>query len=386
MPVLKLILAARIQREFRPCICARIQTLYRSFLIYTVPMLFELPDHATLYQALINRDVRFDGQAFVGVTSTRIFCRLTCAARKPKADNCRFFDNVASCVQEGFRPCKRCRPLGKEAALEPAIDTLLEALKQNPQRRWQERDIRQMGFDPSTVRRAFKRYFGTTFLEIARLTRLREGFDTLSDGGNVMDAQVTAGFESSSAFRAAFIRLLGQTPAKFSGKEMLKADWIDTPLGPMLAVCDTSSLHLLEFIDRKALPTELKKLSKLVHGDLGIGRSAVTDQFEAELNDYFAGTSADFTTRLAYHGSPFTRGVWDELRKIPPGHTRSYSDIAGAIGNPNAVRAVARANGANQISLVIPCHRVIGADGSLTGYGGGLWRKQKLIELERQFI
>lgn len=349
-------------------------------------MLFELPDHATLYQALVNRDVRFDGQAFVGVTSTGIFCRLTCAARKPKAENCRFFDNVASCVQEGFRPCKRCRPLGKEAALEPAIDTLLDALKKNPQRRWQEHDIRQMGFDPSTVRRAFKRHFGTTFLEIARLTRLREGFDTLGEGGSVMDAQVTAGFESSSAFRAAFIRLLGQTPAKFTGKEILKADWIDTPLGPMLAVSDASALHLLEFIDRKALPTELRKLSNKVHGELGIGRYAPTDQVEAELDTYFSGTSAEFKTRLAYHGSAFTRSVWDQLRTIPAGQTRSYSDIAASIGNPNAVRAVARANGANQISLVIPCHRVIGADGSLTGYGGGLWRKQKLIDLERQFV
>ncbi len=349
-------------------------------------MLFELPDHDTLYEALVNRDIRYDGQAFVGVTSTGIFCRLTCAARKPKTENCRFFDSVATCVQEGFRPCKRCRPLGKEAQMEPAIETLLDALKKNPQRRWQERDIRQMGFDPSTVRRAFKRHFGTTFLEIARLTRLREGFDTLGEGGSVMDAQITAGFESPSAFRAAFQKLLGQTPAKFTGKELLKEDWIDTPLGPMLAVCDASALHLLEFIDRKALPTELQKLSKIVHGDLGIGRFDTTDRIENELNEYFGGRSAQFKARLACHGSPFTRSVWDVLRSIPPGQTRSYSDIAVAIGNPNAVRAVARANGANQISLVIPCHRVIGADGSLTGYGGGLWRKQKLIELERQFL
>ncbi|MFK8029356.1 MAG: bifunctional transcriptional activator/DNA repair enzyme AdaA [Gammaproteobacteria bacterium] len=348
-------------------------------------MLFELPDHDTLYQALINRDMRFDGQAFVGVTSTGIFCRLTCAARKPKSENCRFFDSPGACAQEGFRPCKRCKPLGEEATLEPAIHTLLTALQEQPERRWRERDVQQMGFDPSTVRRSFKKYLGTTFLEIARLTRLRGGFDTLSEGGSVMDAQVTAGFESASAFRTAFRRLLGDTPARFTGKELLKADWIDTPLGPMLAVCDASSLHLLEFIDRKGLPNELKKLSKLVRGDLGLGRSKVTDQIEVELNAYYTAKSAEFNTRLAYHGSAFTRSVWDELRLILPGQTRSYSDIAKAIGNPNAVRAVARANGANQISLVIPCHRVIGADGSLTGYGGGLWRKQKLIELERKF-
>jgi AraC family transcriptional regulator of adaptative response/methylated-DNA-[protein]-cysteine methyltransferase len=151
----------------------------------------------------------------------------------------------------------------------------------------------------------------------------------------------------------------------------------------MLAVSDRSSLHLLEFIDRRALPTELKKLRQLVRGGIGIGRHPPTDQIAAELDAYFSGRSADFTVPLALHGSAFTRAVWEELRKIPAGETRSYGDIAKAVGQPSAVRAVARANGANQIALIIPCHRVIGADGSLTGYGGGLWRKQKLIDLEK---
>lgn len=376
---------ARMSRETLTPFGARIPAHGCHRFLYTAIMLFELPDHDTLYHALLNRDARYDGLAFVGVTSTGIFCRLTCAARKPRSDNCRFFDTAQACVQAGFRPCRRCHPLGSDAAREPAIDTLLEALKQHPGRRWRETDIRRLGFDPSTVRRTFKRYFGTTFLELARHTRLREGFDTLGEGGSVMDAQITAGFESSSAFRDAFTRLLGHAPATFTGKEHLLADWIDTPLGPMLAVCDATSLHLLEFIDRKALPTELRRLGKRVRGDLGIGRFAVTDQTATELGDYFAGTSARFGVRLACHGSAFTRSVWDVLRTIPAGQTRSYSDIARAIGNPNAVRAVARANGANQIALIIPCHRVIGADGSLTGYGGGLWRKQKLIELERQY-
>jgi AraC family transcriptional regulator of adaptative response/methylated-DNA-[protein]-cysteine methyltransferase len=109
-----------------------------------------------------------------------------------------------------------------------------------------------------------------------------------------------------------------------------------------------------------------------------------SEQAEAELSDYFAARSDQFETPLALAGSPFTRAVWDALREIPAGETRSYSDIARRIGRPSATRAVARANGANQIALIIPCHRVIGEDGSLTGYGGGLWRKQRLIEIERQ--
>ena len=200
----------------------------------------------------------------------------------------------------------------------------------------------------------------------------------------MIDAQLDAGFDSPSGFRAAFARLLGQSPASFSGGELLKADWMHTPLGPMIAVADRRKLHLLEFLDRRALPSELKRLRLAARGELGIGRHEPTEQIEAELGAYFRAERPDFETPLALHGSPFTRFVWAELRRIPVGQTRSYSEVAQAIGQPSATRAVARANGANQIAIVIPCHRVIGADGSLTGYGGGLWRKQKLIELERQ--
>jgi AraC family transcriptional regulator of adaptative response/methylated-DNA-[protein]-cysteine methyltransferase len=167
---------------------------------------------------------------------------------------------------------------------------------------------------------------------------------------------------------------------------LLQADWLTTPLGTMIAVTDNKSLHLLEFADRKALPAELKKLVDLSKGSVGVGRLAPHDVLEKELDAYFTGKSADFKIPLACHGSEFTRTVWDALREIPAGAVRSYSQIAEHIGRPTATRAVARANGANQIALIIPCHRVIGADGSLTGYGGGLWRKQKLIEIERQFL
>jgi AraC family transcriptional regulator of adaptative response/methylated-DNA-[protein]-cysteine methyltransferase len=242
-----------------------------------------------------------------------------------------------------------------------------------------------LGLDPSTVRRSFRRHLGVTFLELARLSRIRDGFETLAAGGRVIDAQLDAGFDSPSGFRAAFAGLLGRPPANFTGKELLKGGWIDTPLGYMIAVSDRSSLHLLEFADRKALPTELKKLHELSNGELGIGRYAPTDQIASELGAYFRGECADFNVPLALRGSAFTRAVWNVLRQIPVGETRSYGDVAKAIGRPSATRAVARANGANQIALVIPCHRVIGSDGSLTGYGGGLWRKQRLIELERGF-
>ena len=348
-------------------------------------MLFDLPNDDELYAALMARDSAYEGVAYVGVTSTGIFCRLTCPARKPKREHTQFFHTVAACMEAGFRPCKRCRPLASAAESNPLVKTLLDALENEPNRRWSEEDVTAMGFDPSTVRRAFKRQFDITFLEMARLTRVRSGAEALSGGGRVIDAQLDAGFESASGFRTAFARLLGRAPSELNGRELLKADWLETPLGTMIAVADRRALHLLEFFDRRALPTELKKLVRSARDAIGIGRYPPIDRIEAELAAYFRGESARFETPLAPRAGRFTRSVWSELQKIPPGATRSYGEIAAAIGQPSAVRAVARANGANQIAIVIPCHRVIGADGSLTGYGGGLWRKRWLIEHERTF-
>ena len=347
-------------------------------------MLFALPDDETLYQALVNRDAAFEGRALVGVTSTGIFCRLACPARNPLKKNCRFFETAADCLEAGFRPCKRCHPLGQSK--DPIIAKPLAALEADSLRRWSEDDVTYMDLDPSTVRRAFKRRFGITFLEMARLRRLKHGFRDLAEGKRVIDAQLTAGFDSPAAFRTAFAKLLGVAPGTLTSDAMLKADWIETPLGPMIIVADAHSLHLLEFADRKALPTELQKILKNTKGNLGIGRTSITDQTERELREFFDGNRAIFSVPLAYHGTDFTNTVWRALQDIPAGTTCSYLDLAKAIDRPTATRAVARANGANQIALIIPCHRVIGADGSLTGYGGGLWRKQKLIELEKQYI
>lgn len=348
-------------------------------------MLFDLPDHDTLYQALLARDARFDGQAYVCVATTGIFCRLTCPARKPRPENCSFHDTVGACIAAGFRPCKRCHPLGPAAQADPAIGALLAALEADPGRRWREEDIARMGFDLSTVRRSFKRQFGMTFLEMARQRRLREGFGSLAEGQKVISAQHEARFDSASAFRRAFAGLLGCPPAALRQGGVLRADWIATPLGDMIAVASERHLHLLEFVERKGLPAELARLREDAKGDLGLGRFAPTDQIETELAAYFAGRSARFDTPLAQAGSAFSQAVWAELQRIPAGQTRSYGQIAAAIGRPSAVRAVARANGANQIALAVPCHRVIGADGSLTGYGGGLWRKQRLIEIEQAY-
>ena len=345
-------------------------------------MFFDLPDHDTLYRALLARDENYDGQAYVCVTSTGVFCRLTCPARKPNSENCTFVANIGECVEMGFRPCKRCKPMRTAATADPLVAELLMLLDERPEFRWSETDIARLGYDLSTVRRSFKRHFGMTFLEMARQRRLRDGFEVLAGGGKVIDAQFEAGFDSPSAFRAAFARLLGCRPKDLKQEGALLASWIPTPLGDMVAVSSKSHLHLLEFVDRKALANELKRLTGQGRTAIGLGRTEVTDRAAEELKAFFAGRSSKFETPLAPPGTPFSKEVWRVLRDIPAGQTRSYRDIASFIGRPSATRAVARANGANQIALMIPCHRVIGSDGSLTGYGGGLWRKQKLLEIE----
>ena len=348
-------------------------------------MLLTMHEPEKLYAALVARDPAFDGHAFVGVTTTGIFCRLTCPARKPRFENTRFFETPAACLEAGFRPCLRCRPLHPRGEPDAVVVRLLNCLEQEPARVWREGDLTAMGLDPSTVRRTFKRVIGLTFLDLARLRRAGRGVERIAEGASVIEAQLEGGFDSGSGFRSALARILAETPTALKGCDLLKADWIDTPIGAMLAVADRHQLHLLEFFDRRALLPELTRLRQRTRCAIAFGRLPPIDEVGLQLRAYFAGHPGAFTTPLACHGSPFERQVWNCLRAIPPGTTTSYADLARSIGQPGATRAVARANGANQVAILIPCHRVVGSDGSLTGYGGGLWRKRWLLEHERKF-
>jgi AraC family transcriptional regulator of adaptative response/methylated-DNA-[protein]-cysteine methyltransferase len=206
---------------------------------------------------------------------------------------------------------------------------------------------------------------------------------THASGHAVTEPQAAGTFATHAGFVAALTRVLGAPPADPAERSPLAAHAIATPLGPLLAIADPAALHLLEFFDRKALPTELRHLQARLHAPIALGRPAPIDQIEQDLIAYFAGAPNPFATPLALHATPFTRAVWAALRAIPSGQTRAYHQIAAALGRPAATRAVARANGANQLAIVIPCHRLVGADGDLTGYGGGLWRKRWLIGHEQ---
>ncbi len=344
----------------------------------------ELPrDDDTLFAALIARDPSYEGFAYVGVTTTGIFCRLTCPARKPKRTNVVFFSCRDAAQDAGFRACLRCKPLDLKRPASGALETLRDRIKAEPDRRWSAGDVKALGYDPSTVRRAFQREYGVTFAQYARSQRLGLAVTRLQQGGSVMDAQLDAGYESGSGFRDAVSRLIGDAPIRTTAHQILTAQWLDTPIGAMLAVADDAGVHLLEFAERKALPTEIERLRKRV-GPICFGQHPMLDALARQVDDYFAGHAAAFDIPIVQKGTPFEAIVWDALRQIPAGQTRSYGEIARHIGRPDAARAAARANGANQVAIIVPCHRVIGADGSLTGYGGKIWRKQWLLEHERR--
>jgi AraC family transcriptional regulator of adaptative response/methylated-DNA-[protein]-cysteine methyltransferase len=205
------------------------------------------------------------------------------------------------------------------------------------------------------------------------------------NGARVDDAQSESGFESASGFREAFVRIFGEAPTDAKEHGCMFAERIETPLGVMIAVADDDGLRLLEFADRRATERELRLLRERLRRSIVPGEHPILQQIRSELEDYFAGRRLEFATPLAPVGSPFQQRTWDLLRTIPPAETRSYSWMAERLKVPGARRAVGRANGTNMLCLVIPCHRVIRADGTLCGYGGGLWRKRWLLEHERKF-
>jgi len=319
--------------------------------------------------------------AFVGVTSTGVFCRQGCPARQPKRENCTFFDTAKAALASGFRACKRCPPTRSPGEAPIVIKQLTALIETDPERRWSEGDIKRQGIDPSTARRQFKKRFGLTFTQYARNYRMGHAAKALAKGDKVINAQLTAGYESASGFRSAFAKTFGQTP-KNGSNEPLFIDWIDTPLGPMIAICDEDYLYLLEFTIRKNMQRQLQRLSKTQKRAIIPGQTKITEQIREELAAYFDGILTDFKTPLKLSGTDFQKTVWRELCNIPYGETRSYGELAKTIGNEKAFRAVATSNANNGLALIVPCHRVINTGGGLGGYAGGLKRKQWLLDLE----
>ncbi len=337
-----------------------------------------------MYEALVDRNTEYDGVFFVGVRTTGIFCRSTCSARKPKRENVSFFEKTSDALAAGFRACKRCKPMEVSGKMPDWLEQVVEIFEQDPGRKWKDQDIRDTGADPKRVRRWFLTNHGITFHSFLRSRRLATALAQISLGHDITQAAFDAGYESISGFRSAFQQWFGcavGTASKTEGAVLVNR--LLTPLGPMIVASNDDQLILLEFADRRMLETQFKRLAKLLKKQMIPGGNELMNTVQTHLDEYFKGTRTEFSLPLFLQGTAFQKSVWNQLMKIDYGKTTSYETIAKRIGNPNAQRAVGKANGDNRLAIVVPCHRVIRQNGELSGYGGGVRRKEWMLEHEQ---
>lgn len=336
------------------------------------------------YQALLDRASEYTGVFYVGVKTTGVFCISVCRARKPKRENVEFYNDFKSALDAGFRPCKVCRPTENAHSAPLLIEQALKLVRANPKTRISDTALRNHGISPERVRRWFIQNHGITFQAFQRMQRVNIALQELKGGRGATDVALDNGYESLSGFGYTFKQLTGVAPTGQS--EAIVIHRFTTPLGPMFACATERGICLLEFTDRRMLETEFRDLQCLLNARIISGENNHTRQTEKEITEYFSGDRQQFNLILDAPGTDFQRAVWQELREIPYGQTSHYQALSVQVGKPNAVRAVAAANGANRIAIIIPCHRTIGKDGALTGYGGGIARKAWLIEHERKTV
>ncbi len=363
-----------------------------------------LPPRADMLAALEARDASCDGLFYAAVSTTGVFCRPSCPARHPRPEHVTFYATAPEALQAGYRPCRRCHPLEQRGSTPPWMTALIARVEAEPWQRIRDEDLRAEGLDPAAVRRRFRRSLGMTFQQYSRARRLGQAVRALGEGDSVDEVVFAHGWSSHSGFRAAFTRSVGAPPGEVamrlrgasvppvagspaadtgaSPDGIIRLSWIVTPLGGMIAGATDEAVCLLEFADQPRTRAQLAALSRALSRPLARGDGPLLDALRAQLDEYFAGSRRTFDLPIDAPGSEFQRLVWDRLRQIPYGATLTYASLARELGRPAAARAVGSANAANRIAIVIPCHRVVAAGGGLGGYGGGLWRKLRLLETE----
>lgn len=334
------------------------------------------------YDAYCRNDSHYEGIFITAVKTTGVFCRTTCKARNPKPENVVFFDTQQEAIQNGFRPCKLCKPMEKMDETPDYIKEIIKDLHENPYLRIKDYDLKQRNIEPSQIRRWFKKNHNMTFHTYQRMLRINTAFNSIQNGETVTTSAFNSGFDSLSGFNESYRSIFGDSATQSRETSIINITRLTTPIGPMFACATKSGICLLDFTDRRMLETEFKDLCKRLNAVILPGSNKHLDHVQSELIEYFSGKRKKFTVPLDTPGTQFQQSVWEILRKIPYGDKRTYKQQAIAIGNPRAIRAVASANGHNRVSIIIPCHRVIGSDGNLVGYGGGLHRKQWLLDHE----
>ncbi|MBD3728814.1 MAG: bifunctional DNA-binding transcriptional regulator/O6-methylguanine-DNA methyltransferase Ada [Sphingomonadales bacterium] len=337
------------------------------------------PQADEAWAAVLRRDRAYDGRFVTGVLTTGIYCRPSCAARHPARSNVRFFATGAEARAAGLRACKRCLPdnVGRD---EAAVLAAIDAIKGGESATLDELAAITC-YSPSHFQRVFKRATGLSPAAYARALREERVRDALSAEGQVTGAIYEAGYESASRFYAGAGEKLGMAPSAWAnGGRGVTIHYavVDTSLGAMLVAATDKGVCRLSFNEGM---DELA--SRFPHAELAEGG----ERFASLLREVIAAVEHPGDSRhipLDVQGTAFQQKVWDALRAIPPGETRSYAQIAAAAGKPAAVRAAGSANGANNVAVLIPCHRVIRSDGSLGGYAYGLDIKRELLRREEQ--
>jgi AraC family transcriptional regulator of adaptative response/methylated-DNA-[protein]-cysteine methyltransferase len=338
------------------------------------------------YQALLNRDSKYIGIFYVGVKTTLVFCIATCRARKPKKKNVVFYKTYTEALKNGFRPCKICCPTENSNETPEQVARAIRIIKDNPKKKISDAKLRAVDISPDLVRRWFKKNYGITFHAFQRMYRINNAYKELKDGKTTTATAFGLGYESLSGFGYTYKKIIGQSPTNSKSENIILINKLTTPLGPMFVCATDKGICLLEFTDRKMLETEFKDLQKKRNAKILIGENEHTKRVRKEIKAYFDGECTTFQVPLDVIGTDFQQKAWKALIEVSFGLTATYQQQATKINKPNAIKAVANANGFNRISIIIPCHRIVGENGDLMGYGGGIARKKWLIEFEKKVL
>ncbi len=314
-------------------------------------------DKKRLYEVFIACDKTYAKSHYAAVKTTKIYCRLDCSCKKPLYENVTFYNNISTCLEHGYRECKVCKPLshlllGEENNASSPLCDYIYWLEQEelPPKSYKDHPLD----DIKTLEEAKRIFSKKTNISLGKYIRVKRiNYILKHDHFN-----------------------------KKKYDNIVYFSKIATPLGVMVACATSKGLCLLEFIDRKSFESEINIIKKSTSAVFIEKENRIIKETKEQLFEYFSKERKDFNVVLDMIGTDFQKKVWKELCNITYGKTRSYLDQAIKMENKNAIRAIANANGKNMIAIIIPCHRVIGKNGEMVGYGGGIERKRKLLALE----
>jgi AraC family transcriptional regulator of adaptative response/methylated-DNA-[protein]-cysteine methyltransferase len=337
-----------------------------------------LPTKITMVNAFLKRKKKYEDVFFVGVKSTGILHKSTCTVRKPEKKNMDFFSSPKVALDYGYRPCKVCHPMLPIDETPGGIKELLNKVDHDPEYKIKDSELIKQGMDPNKLRRWFKKHHGITFQAYLKYNRINHQFGNICYNKKLLVHQA---YHTRKP-----LNQVSEEKENYKEDEIPK-QWIavsriETPIGPLLAGANKDGICLLEFTDRRMLETQIKILEKRLNAELYSGKSPYFESLAKQIDEYFSGKRTEFDIPLITPGTPFQTEVWKAISTVPFGKIRTYKQQSIQINNPKAVRAVGHANGDNRIAIIIPCHRIVGNNGALVGYGGGLWRKRFLLELE----